>query len=71
MFHFLETKCSNLLFPFSQKHQVLSFVFFNAGSIKAIRLSLKNESLLNEALDLAVEEERYEDAAKIRDYLKK
>ena len=30
-----------------------------------------NESLLNEALDLAVEEERYEDAAKIRDYLKK
>ena len=30
-----------------------------------------NESLLNEALDIAVEEERYEDAAKIRDYLKK
>jgi hypothetical protein len=30
-----------------------------------------DESLLNEALDIAVEEERYEDAAKIRDYLKK
>lgn len=30
-----------------------------------------NKSLLNEALELAVEEERYEDAAKIRDYLKK